>query len=105
DVQSGRLWMRTGESSWLPGFPQEPVWISTVPGDVIVFDPRLVHAGSDVAGSKLAVFFAVGSRNSHAQLHFESFGGRRLDGSFDDTRAAFREVLKQHSLLLNEEMQ
>lgn len=101
-IHAGRLWVRTRESSWFPGLPQEARWISTRPSDVIVFDPRLIHAGGDVKGSKAALFFAVGSRNAHADRHYESFGGHRLDQSSDNVREDLRDVLRRASLLLRE---
>lgn len=99
-MRAGYLWMRTAESSVVPWLPQRPEWIQPQPGDVIAFDPRLVHAGGHVLGLKHALFFAIGKPGRQALHHYEAFGGRRLDVSERSMRTALDELLRSHGVQL-----
>jgi len=40
-------------------------WVATDPGDVIVFDPRVLHSGSYIKGLKMSMFVGYGHENRH----------------------------------------
>jgi len=44
-------------------------WIATQPGDCIIFDPRILHAGGAVLGSQYSIFLAYGIENEHFRHH------------------------------------
>jgi len=44
-------------------------WVATEPGDALVFDPRVLHAGSPVAGPKYSLFLAYGVPGRHFVRH------------------------------------
>jgi hypothetical protein len=54
--------------------PVESVWIATLPTRVVVFDPRLIHAGGPVEGTKVAAFFALGADDRNTWAHADTFG-------------------------------
>jgi hypothetical protein len=93
-----RLWLRSGPSARLPLPPTAPVWIKTSPGDVVLFDPRLIHVGGNVPARKWAVFFALGARNEHSRRHRDFFGGASLDAAGGSSRAAFTNLLNHANL-------
>lgn len=70
----GRPWIRTRRARWPWQPPIEPVWIPTEPTSCILFDPRLIHAGGPVPGTKVAAFFAFAVDGSHAIRHIAHFG-------------------------------
>ena len=45
------------------------VWITTEPGDCIIFDPRAIHSGSYIIGPKYSIFLGYGVENSHFSNH------------------------------------
>lgn len=96
-VEDGRLWISSRAGS--PG-PTEPVWLATAPGDVILFDPRLIHVGGHVPGFKRAVFFALGVPNGLSDLHRHHFGGAEFDRLPDGTRLRFIRFLESAGLAL-----
>jgi hypothetical protein len=76
------------------------VWEEVSPGDILLFDPRLIHVGGDAIGTKIAVFFGLGRRNLHSVIHRSYFGGCALDSLGGSRRAEFTAMLKQHDLLV-----
>ncbi|MFT4663846.1 MAG: ectoine hydroxylase-related dioxygenase (phytanoyl-CoA dioxygenase family) [Polaribacter sp.] len=40
-------------------------WVRTDPGDIIIFDPRVLHRGGYIKGPKYSIFFAFGIENKH----------------------------------------
>jgi hypothetical protein len=94
---NGRPWIRTQRPAWpwLP--PVEPVWIPTEPTSCILFDPRLIHAGGPVVGTKVAAFFAFAVDGAHAARHAAHFG--RSSGSYRHaSESQFQLELRSHDL-------
>jgi hypothetical protein len=93
-----RLWIRSDRWKLLPLPPTEPVWIRTAPGDIVVFDPRLIHVGGHVPYRKWAVFFSMGAKNEHSRYHRDYFGGAQLDAAGGDGRKKFLDMLRSEHL-------
>ena len=58
---------------------REASWITTEPGDCIIFDPRVLHTGSKFHGEKFAIFVAYGVENSHFRNHWSYYRHLRKD--------------------------
>jgi hypothetical protein len=68
EVINGRLPIRVAPES-CTSLVADEVWIRTDAGDVLLFDPRLIHAGGEVPYRKYAIFFSFGVPNGHAHRH------------------------------------
>ena len=68
---------RLGRLPWPP--PQGPVWIRTEPGDCVIFNQRLYHSASPLAGPKYAVFLSYAAENRHARNHLGYYRHFRRD--------------------------
>jgi hypothetical protein len=49
--------------------PHAAEWLSPAAGDVVIFDPRILHTGSRTKGPKYSIFLAYGAPNSHSMDH------------------------------------
>lgn len=96
-TEGERLWISTRRDQ---SGPTEPIWIATSPGDLILFDPRLIHVGGQVPAAKRAIFFALGGQNRLSRLHERHFGGEELDGNPDLARRRLRKFLESAGLAL-----
>jgi hypothetical protein len=47
------------------GLTRSAEWVATEPGDIIVFDPRILHSGSYIKGLKTSMFVGYGHENRH----------------------------------------
>jgi hypothetical protein len=63
----GRLPIRVNASS--SSLVAEEKWIKIAPGDILIFDPRLIHAGGNVRGTKFALFMSFGAMNFHTMAY------------------------------------
>jgi hypothetical protein len=59
-------------------------WVATEPGDAIVFDPRILHAGSPVAGPKYSLFLAYGVPGRHFARHHHYYRHVRAELGYAD---------------------
>jgi hypothetical protein len=49
--------------------PPAAEWLSPAAGDVVIFDPRVLHTGSRARGPKYSIFLAYGVPNNHSVDH------------------------------------
>src|SRR5262249_42474579 len=49
--------------------PRAAEWLSLAAGDVVLFDPRVLHTGSRTKGPKYSIFLAYGALNNHSIDH------------------------------------
>lgn len=88
EASDGRLWIRTKPTYFPTAPPTSPIWIRTTPGDCIIFDPRLIHAGGPVPHHKFAAFLSFGVPNDHSLKHLSKFsesqGIETTEGLRDD---------------------
>ncbi|HET6897472.1 MAG TPA: phytanoyl-CoA dioxygenase family protein [Vicinamibacteria bacterium] len=54
-------------------------WVTTGAGDAILFDPRILHAGTRTRGPKYSVFFAYGVPGAHFDRHYTYYRHLRSD--------------------------
>ena len=62
-------------------------WVRTRPGQVVFFDPRLIHTGGEFTGTKYSIFVAYGVENRHLHEHYSYYRHLRHDlgyGPFPD---------------------
>lgn len=95
---------RRGKNDWLPHWflsgPRRVV--RTQPGDCVIFDQRLLHAGGVIGGAepKYAIYLSFGIDNQHSRNHREFFLNRpTYNPHLPD---ALRARLKDHGLLLED---
>jgi Phytanoyl-CoA dioxygenase (PhyH) len=96
----GRLWIRTKRSSSMWDPPVRPIWIRTNPGDCVIFDPRLIHAGGPVRKNKYAAFLTFGADNEHSRRH-AARNSCSLNGETGGLRAELTRKLHEAGLLLS----
>jgi Phytanoyl-CoA dioxygenase (PhyH) len=89
---------RAGKLPWPP--PQAPVWIRTEPGDCLIFNQRLYHSASPIAGPKYAVFLSYATENTHAQRHMGYYRHFRPDLNYGPLEPELAEKLKAAHLFL-----
>ena len=98
-IFEGRVWISTSKQSFYPNLPTEPVWIRPVRGDVILFDPRLIHAGGDVPMSKYALLMSYGARNKLSQKHMLHYSPAWSNDRHECKYKAYINYLKNKRLL------
>ncbi len=54
-------------------------WVKTTPGDVVIFDTRLLHRGGYTNGPKYSFYLGYGVQNSHFNRHWTYFSEFRED--------------------------
>ncbi len=54
-------------------------WVATGPGDCIIFDPRIIHTGSEFKGTKYSLFLGYGVENGHFRRHYNYYRYLRED--------------------------
>ena len=74
-------------------------WVSTAPGDCVIFDPRVLHTGSDFEGTKYSFFVAYGIENEHFNRHYSYYRMLRTDLNYKDFAPALEARLKDAGLL------
>ncbi|MEM1319923.1 MAG: phytanoyl-CoA dioxygenase family protein [Bacteroidota bacterium] len=73
-------------------------WVATEPGDAIIFDPRIVHTGSEFSGRKFSVFLAFGEENRHFHRHYRYYRHLRRDLGYKDFPEALAHQLQAAGL-------
>lgn len=92
------------------GTPRRPALVEMRPGDALVFDERLLHAGrrltadrtqigDDFAGSKTTLAYVFGAENVHTWRFYSFFRYRRSELRYRDLDADTVELLKGLDLL------
>lgn len=70
----------TGKVPDVPG----AVWVPAGAGDAVIFDPRVLHTGTPVDGSKYSMFVAYGVPNMHFENHARYYRYARPDLQYAD---------------------
>ena len=78
-------------------------WVKTKPGNVIIFDPRTIHTGSDFEQDKYSVFVAYGRNNIHFQQHYQYYRFLRKDLNYKELSPKLVDQLKVSDLYGGEE--
>jgi len=73
-------------------------WIRTNPGDIIIFDPRLLHRGSYITGPKYSMFIAYGIENEHYTNYNDYYLKTRKDLNYSAMPKKLAEQLKAANL-------
>jgi hypothetical protein len=60
------------------------VAVATDPGDAILFDPRILHAGSPISGPKYSIFLAYGVPDRHFARHAAYYRHLRRELHYTD---------------------
>ena len=81
-------------------FSRRYLRLKTIPGDCIIFDQRLMHAGGRLRGllPKYAIYMSYGLNNSHAINHRDFFLSRPTYSK--NLHPSLKEKLGQEALLL-----
>lgn len=77
-------------------------WITTEPGQVVFFDPRLIHTGGSFEGKKYSLFVAYGVENRHFREHYSYYRHMRYDLGYKDLPAGLASQLKAADLYAEE---
>lgn len=77
-------------------------WIFTEPGDCVVFDPRLIHTGSEFEAEKYSIFSAYGIPNQHFFNHYSYYRHMRYDLEYQNFPKELVTDLKKHNLYQEE---
>jgi len=73
-------------------------WLRTDPGDIIIFDPRLLHRGSYITGPKYSMFIAYGIENEHYKNYNDYYLKTRKDLNYSTMPKALADQLKEADL-------
>ena len=77
-------------------------WIRTRPGQVVFFDPRLIHTGGAFEGRKYSLFVAYGVDNRHFREHYAYYRHMRHDLQYRDIPAGLKTQLLEKDLYVDE---
>ncbi len=80
--------------------PTEPVWIKTEPGDAVIFNQRLYHCATPIAGPKYALYLSYSPEDEHARNHLRYYRHVRKDLAYGPIPDELAEVLSQHDILM-----
>jgi hypothetical protein len=80
------------------GLGLDATWIKAQPGDVIIFDPRILHAGSYITGPKYSIFVGFGIESSHFWKHRNYYRYVREDLGYEDPSVELVARLKEANL-------
>ena len=83
-------------------FLKEATWIQPDPGDCLIFDPRLIHTGSQFAGTKHAMYNGYGVVNTHFRNFYHYYRHMRYDLNYKNIPDALRQKLKEANLYVEE---
>lgn len=73
-------------------------WITTEPGDAIIFDTRCWHRGGLVTGPKYSFFIGYGVQNSHFNRHWKYYSEARPDLDYSPPSEELVEQLRGEGL-------
>jgi hypothetical protein len=74
-------------------------WLTVTPGDAVVFDPRILHAGSRFSGPKYSFFVAFGAPGVHFARHQAYYRHVRAELHYAPLAAGLVERLREAGLL------
>ena len=74
------------------------VAVETEPGDAIVFDPRVLHAGSYIQGPKYSIFLAYGVPGPHFSRHAAYYRHVRSELGYQDLDPELVALLRARGL-------
>lgn len=77
-------------------------WIATEPGDGVLFDPRVIHTGSEFSGTKYSFFVAYGTENEHFKNHYRYYRHLRDDLGYQALHPELAERLEAAGLYAGE---
>lgn len=77
-------------------------WIATGPGDCVIFDPRVIHTGSNFEGTKYSFFVAYGVENGHFRNHYNYYRYLREDLNYRPLHPELAERLQDAGLYAGE---
>ena len=73
-------------------------WIATEPGDVVIFDHRVLHCGGRTRGPKYSIYLGAGIQNDHFNRHWSYYRDLRPDLHYPTVPEALRERLQSEGL-------
>ena len=73
-------------------------WIATEPGDVVIFDHRVLHCGGRTRGPKYSIYLGAGIQNDHFNRHWSYYRDLRSDLHYPSVPEALRERLQSEGL-------
>jgi len=73
-------------------------WIATEPGDVVIFDHRVLHCGGRTRGPKYSIYLGAGVQNHHFDRHWSYYRDLRSDLDYPRVPDALRERLQSEGL-------
>lgn len=77
-------------------------WIATGPGDCVIFDPRVIHTGSNFEGTKYSFFVAYGVENGHFRNHYNYYRYLREDLNYQPLHPELAKRLQETGLYAHE---
>ena len=83
-------------------FIEEAIWIQPAPGDCLIFDPRLIHTGSDFTGTKHAMYNGYGVENKHFRNFYHYYRYMRYDLNYKNIPTELKVKLKEADLYVDE---
>lgn len=81
---------------------EQALWLRMGSGDCVLFDPRLLHAGTPIDGPKYSFFLAYGQPNGHFHRHRAYYRHRRGDLAYRDPDPVLVERLRASGLYAEE---
>jgi ectoine hydroxylase-related dioxygenase (phytanoyl-CoA dioxygenase family) len=78
-------------------------WVAAEAGDAVIFDPRILHSGSFIAGPKYSAFLAYGIEGRHFTRHAHYYRQLRSELGYRDLDADFALRLRGAGLLAERE--
>ena len=79
-------------------------WIATEPGDVVIFDHRVLHCGGRTRGPKYSIYLGAGVQNEHFDRHWSYYRDLRTDLNYPDVPEALQKRLLDEGLWPAEEV-
>lgn len=73
-------------------------WIATEPGDVVIFDHRVLHCGGRTQGPKYSIYLGAGVQNDHFNRHWSYYRDLRSDLAYPSVPDVLRERLRTDGL-------
>jgi hypothetical protein len=101
EIESALAWPR---QVWAVLSRRDPLrsraeWVPLGDGDVVAFDPRVVHAGTPAGGPKCSLFVAYGVPGRHYARHRAYYRFQRSELGYAELRPEFAEILREQGLL------
>jgi hypothetical protein len=74
------------------------VTLETQPGDAVLFDPRVLHAGTAIEGPKYSAFLAFGAPGRHFMRHVSYYRHVRRELGYGNLEPELVALLRAHKL-------